>query len=196
MGAPVNPYLAGGSLLSSLGLQFLSAHHEKAVTTENNTLGAQLPATEEAFKKIMDSFSAGMIDASEADGKIQSAVDAFKSATAAIRKQNGKAGETGDPKAGGQCNAACVWLFKLQAEADDLKKQIQAGTGGDISATSTKSGGRSVIQMPGAKGAVPTQQFSILPNLTGNTLALALGGIILFLVAVAIAMAARKSGRG
>src|SRR5258708_3978505 len=178
MGAPLNPYLAGGSLLSSLGLQFLSAHHEKAVTTENNTLGAQVPATEEAFKKVMDSFSAGMIDAGEAVGKIQSAVDAFKSATAAIRKQNGKAGETGDPKAGGQCNAACVWLFKLQAEADDLKKQIQAGTGGDISATSTKSSRGSVLRTHRAKLSVPRQPFSILPNLTGNTLPLSFGGLL------------------
>src|SRR5258708_36910911 len=119
MGTPLNPWAAGGTLLSSLGLQFLSAHHEKAVATENNTLGAQLPATEEAFKKIMDTFSAGMIDAGEAVGKIQSAVDAFKSATAAIRKQNGKAGETGDPKTRAHCNEACVWVFKLQPEADD-----------------------------------------------------------------------------
>src|SRR5260370_14528621 len=186
MGTPLNPWAAGGTLLSSLGLQFLSAHHEKAVATEHNTLGAQLPATEEAFMKIMDTFSAGMIDAGEAVAKIQSDGDALKSATAAIRKQNGKAGETGDPKAGGQCNAACVWLFKLQAEADDLKKQIQAGTGGDISATSTKSGGRSVIQIPRAKGAGPTQLFSIPPYLTPNNLTLAVGAFVLFLVAVSL----------
>src|SRR5260370_41631164 len=186
MGTPLNPWAAGGTLLSSLGLQFLSAHHEKAVATENNTLGAQLPATEEAFKKIMETFSAGMIDAGEAVGKIQSAVDAFKSATAAIRKENGKARETGDPKARGQRNAACGWLFKSQAEADDLKKQIQAGTGGDISATSTKSGGRSVIQMPGAEGGVPTHQFLMLPDRAGKSLHLGVCAMVFFFCGVAL----------
>src|SRR5260370_20636558 len=106
MGTPLNPWAAGGTLLSSLGLQFLSAHHEKAVATENNTLGAQLPATEEAFKKIMDTFIAGMIDADEALGKLQSAVDSFKSATAALRQPNDTAGETGDHHSVPHCNAA------------------------------------------------------------------------------------------
>src|SRR5216684_3450868 len=143
MATAVNPAVGiASSVLGSLG-SLLTVHHQKAVVTENNVLGSNVPATEEAFKKIMDTFSAGMIDAGTAISKLQQAVDSFKSATASIRKQSGQAGETGDPNGGG----------------------------------------------------LPTQQFSILPNLTGNHLALALGGVFLFVAAVVIAMAARKRTR-
>ncbi len=191
MATAANPAVGiASSVLGSLG-SLLTVHHQKAVVTENNVLGSNVPATEEAFKKIMDNFSAGMIDAGTAISKLQQAVDSFKSATASIRKQSGQAGETGDPKAGGKCNAACVYLFRLQKEADDLKAQINAGTGGNVAASGVKVGARSVSN----GGGLPTQQFSILPNLTGNNLALALGGVFLFVAAVVIAMAARKRTR-
>lgn len=191
--APITPLGAGlavGNLLSSVGLGFLSAHHQKAVQTEQNTLGSNVPATRAAFQKIMDSFTAGMIDASTAQSKLQSAVDAFKSSVASILKQSGQAGVTGNPKAGGKCNAACVWIFTLQAEADDLKKQLTVGTGGNPSATGSTSFG----QRTPAKDAAgnPIQEFSLLPSLKGGNLALVLGGIVLFFVALAVVGALRK----
>ena len=193
---------AGFSLLG-LGL---SAHHKKAVATENNTLGAALPQAQQTFQDVMQQFSAGVIDAATAQQKLQDAVDTFKSRTAGIRKQSGQAGETGDPWAGGKCNAACVYLFQLQKQADDLKAQIKAATGGNVSASGTTPGvsvsGGSIGHAPAKAGSVPRsnnatvpmQQFSVASGLDAKTLTLALGGLLVFVVLMALAGAMRHKG--
>ncbi len=182
---------------TGLGLfgTLLTAHHKKAVATEQNVLGSAVPAAEESFKKIMDRFSAGMITAGEVPGKLDAVIEQFKSDTASIRQQSGEAGHVGPsdfiqpyhPK-NGKCNAACWWVFKLQAEAKTLKAQVAAGAGGNIAATGGKST-RSVGKNSGT--GVPEQEFSVLSNLTGNHLTLAVVGVFLFVAAVSIAMAVK-----
>lgn len=188
MGTPVNPVttaLGVANILSSVGLGFLTAHHQKAVVNENNVLGSAVPAARASFQKIVDTFSAGMIDAGTAVSRLQDAVNTFKNASGGIRKQSGKAGETGDPKAGGKCNAACVWLFTLQGEADELKSQINAGTNQDPSAKGMPTTGQRVAGTDKAGNA--TQSFSLAPSLTGNNLGVVIGGVVLFFAALAVA---------
>jgi len=188
--------LAASSIETGLGLfgTLLTAHHKKAVAVEQNVLGSAVPAAEEGFRRIMDRFSAGMITAGEVPSKLDAIIEQFKSDTASIRQQSGEAGRTGPsdfiqpyhPK-NGKCNAACWWVFKLQAEANDLKAQVAAGAGGNIAAT----GGKSTRTVGKNAAGLPQQEFSILPNLSGNNLTLAVVGVFLFVAAISIAMAVK-----
>src|SRR6266568_3304138 len=137
---------------------------------------------------------AEMITAGEVPSKLDAIIEQFKSDTASIRQQSGEAGRTGPsdfiqpyhPK-NGKCNAACWWVFKLQAEANDLKAQVAAGAGGNIAAT----GGKSTRTVGKNAAGLPQQEFSILPNVSGINLTLAVVGVFLFVAAISIAMAVK-----
>lgn len=150
--ASANPIGLGLSVASSLlgpVVGIFTAHHKNAVAKENSTLGYAQPKFENSVSGIVQQWQAGVISAGDASAKLDEALAVYVSDVRSIMQKSGKAGDTGDPHAGGKCNAAC-FILKNQYEPliKNIKSQIASGTGVKTVTQQSAQGG-----LPGGPGA-------------------------------------------
>ncbi len=122
---------AGISIVASI----FGGAHAKAVQQEQQTLGIAMGAIQQSFDQIEAGVSQGKMSREQAISELDRAFTEFDRMVAPIRKMTGTAGQTGDPKAGGQCNAACVYTHKYRAEVAARKQRYATqvgGIGGDL----------------------------------------------------------------
>lgn len=173
--------------LASVGLGLFGAHHSNAVAKEQTGTAAANQQIESAFADIKNAFLSGMISASDAKSRIDSAVNDYGSQTASIRTggqsffgRGWTVVATGARQGvKGQCNAACVYWSAY----NDIGQKLKASFDGanvptaDNSSQYAQSGIRQASSLSAAPGLSGRASFAANVPATPGSASLGIAGI-------------------